>query len=345
MTSDPRRFALVRLSALGDVVHALPVAAALRRHRPDAWIAWVVERREAALLRGHPALDAVIEMDSRAWRRAAPRAALAAFRDARRRLASFEFDAAIDLQGLVKSGIVTRATRARLRIGFSAGRCRERLNTLFTNRRVMPGPECVHAVDQYLALLRPLGVTSPRVEFDLPRDEDAEARVDDFFAGAGLKPRQRLVALNPGAGNPDKRWPPARFGALARRLAGEGLAVLVTWGPGEEAPAREIAATGGAGVTPAPPTNLFGLLAVLRRASVVVAGDTGPLHLAAALGRPCVGLYAPPADGLNGAARTGPYGAGHRIVQSTDGTMDGIGVEPVATAASELVEPARRALQ
>lgn len=338
MTSGPRRFVLVRLSALGDVVHALPVAAALRRHQPDAWIAWIVERREAALLRGHPALDAVIELDSRAWRRAAPRTALAALREARRRLRAFEVDAAIDLQGLVKSGIVTRATRARIRIGFSAGRCRERLNALFTNRRVTPGPECAHAVDQYLALLRPLGVTSPRVEFDLPRDEDAEARVDDFFVGAGLKPRQRLVALNPGAGNPDKRWASARFGALARRLAGAGLAVLVTWGPGEEVTAREIAAIGGAGVTPTPPTDLLGLLAVLRRTSVVVGGDTGPLHLAAALGRPCVGLYAPPVDALNGATRTGPYGPGHRIVQSPDGTMQGIAVEPVEAAALELVQ-------
>ena len=329
----------MRLSALGDVVHALPVAAALRRHRPDAWIAWVVERREAALLRGHPALDAVVELDSRAWRRGPPRAALSEVREARRQLASLGADAAIDLQGLVKSGVITRATRAPLRIGFAAGRCRERLNALFTNRRVMPGPECVHAVEQYLALLRPLGVTAPRVEFDLPRDEDAEARMDEFFAGAGLKPRQRLVALNPGAGNPRKRWAPARFGALARRLAGEGLAVLVTWGPGEEATARGIAAVGGLGVVPAPPTDLGGLLAVLRRASVVVGGDTGPLHLAAALGRPCVGLYAPPADALNGATRTGPYGGtGHRIVQSTDGTMDAIAVEPVATAVLELAD-------
>ena len=200
-----------------------------------------------------------------------------------------------------------------------------------------PGPQCVHAVEQYLALLGPLGVTAPRVEFDLPQDEAAEARVDEFFAGAGLKPRQRIVALNPGAGNPGKRWAPARFGALARRLAGEGLAVLVTWGPGEEAIARGIAATGGAGAIPAPPTDLFGLLAVLRRASAVVGGDTGPLHLAAALGRPCVGLYAPPRDALNGAARTGPYGAGHRVVQSPDGTMDAIGVEPVVAAVRALV--------
>lgn len=339
MDAEPRRFALVRLSALGDVVHALPVAAALRRHRPDAWIAWIVERREAALLTNHPALDAVLTLDSRAWRRAPPLAALAALREARRRLASAGVDAVIDLQGLVKSGIVTRATRAPLRIGFAAARCRERLNALFTNRHVTPGPECVHAVDQYLALLGPLGVSAPRVEFDLPTGEAGEARADEFFAASGLKPRQRIVVLNPGAGNPGKRWAPARFGALARRLADEGLSVLVVWGPGEEATARTIAVAGGAGVTPAPPTDLFGLLAVLRRASVVVGGDTGPLHLAAALGRPCVGLYAPRRDALNGAARTGPYGAGHRIVQSPNGTMDGIGVEPVAAATLDLVQP------
>jgi heptosyltransferase-1 len=101
--------------------------------------------------------------------------------------------------------------------------------------------------------------------------------------------------------------------------------------------ARGIAAAGGAGVAPAPPTDLLGLLAVLRRASVVVGGDTGPLHLAAALGRPCVGLYAPPPHSLNGAARTGPYGAGHRVVQSADGTMGGIEVAPVVAATLALV--------
>jgi lipopolysaccharide heptosyltransferase I len=331
--------ALVKLSAIGDVVHALPVAAALHAGLPQARLVWIVERREAAVLRGNPALSEIVPVDTRGWRRARRPLAVAETAGAlvalRRHLRACRFDVAIDLQGLVKSGVITAATGAPLRIGFAVAHCREGLNVLFTNQRVTPPPAARHVVDRYLSLVEPLGAGSRAVEFALPTDATAEARIDEFLMGAGLKPRDRLVVLNPGAGRADKRWPIEGFRDLARRLADEaGASVLVIWGPNELAGARAIVGTAApGGAILAPPTNLDELLAVLRRASVVVAADTGPLHVAAALGTRCVGLYGPTA-----AERNGPYGSGHRSLQSPDHTMNSLGVDPVFRAVAELLD-------
>ena len=333
--------ALVKLSAIGDVVHALPAAAALHEALPHARLTWIVERREAAVLRDNPALSEIVPVDTRTWRRARTPLALAetagALAALRRHLRASRFDVAIDLQGLAKSGVITAATRAPLRIGFSAGHCRERVNTLFTTRRVTPPPTARHIVDRYLALVEPLGARPRAAEFALPNDASAEARIDELLMGAGLKPRDRLVVLNPGAGRPDKRWSVERFRALARRLVDDaGASVLVIWGPNELGQARAIAdadSDGRARAILAPPTNLDELLAVLRRASVVVAGDTGPLHMAAALGMRCVGLYGP-----TSVDRNGPYGRGHRTLASPDRTMDSLAVEPVFRAVGEILD-------
>jgi lipopolysaccharide heptosyltransferase I len=338
VSGAPRAIAIVKLSALGDVVHATPVVEALADAFPSARISWLVERREAALLRDHPRLHEVVVVDTRGWRRTrTPRALLDAARSLAglgRRLRAARFDVALDLQGLVKSGLVTAATGAPLRIGFAAAVSRERLNALFTNRRVTPPPAARHVVDQYLALLRPLGVVPERVAFRLPASERAESRVEEVFGAAGLKPHGRVVVLNPGAGRPDKRWPVERFAALAARLVPEARArVLVVWGPGEEPEARAVAAATPAAVL-APPTDLAELVALVRRASVLVAGDTGPLHVAAAVGTPCVGLYGPTA-----AARNGPYGAGHHALSAADGRLASIGVETVLTAVREVLGP------
>src|SRR5712692_8127195 len=137
------RIAIVKLSSLGDVIHALPVARALRRAMPEAHLTWVVEAREYAILRDHPDLDAVVPVDTRRWRRliwrpAGAREVLGKVGRLRTRIRRAAFDVAIDLQGLIKSGLLTAYTGAPLRIGFSASRCRERWNALFTNRPVRP---------------------------------------------------------------------------------------------------------------------------------------------------------------------------------------------------------------
>src|SRR5919201_1529820 len=167
-----------------------------------------------------------------------------------------------------------------------------------------------------------------RAWFRLPTCAAAESRIDDFFVGVGLKPRHRLVVLNPGAGRGSKRWPVERFRALAERLCHEGDAeVLAIWGQREHEAARAIVEMPAPRPALAPPTDLDELAAVARRATVMVAGDTGPLHLAAAVGTPCVGLYGP-----TSAARNGPYGTGHRVIAAPDGKMASIDVPAVLDA-------------
>ena len=283
-------------------------------------------------------------VDTRGWRR--PRSPLGvaettgALVALGRHLRASRFDVAIDLQGLVKSGVITAATRAPLRIGFAASQCRESLNTLFTNRRVTPPPTAHHVVDRYLSLVEPLGVRAAAVEFSLPTSEAAEERVDGVLGRKGLRSRDRLVVLNPGAGRPDKRWPAVHFRGLARRLVDDAkVSVLVTWGPHELGDARTIVGNETAGrAVLAPPTSLEELLAVLRRASVVVAGDTGPLHMAAALGTPCVGLYGP-----TSAVRNGPYGQVPRTLTSPNGTMAALTVDAVFRAVVDVLEHERSA--
>ena len=342
MTLRNPRIAIIKLSSLGDVVHALPVAHALRRALPSAHLTWVVEAREYGILRDHPDLDAVVPVDTRLWRKliwrpAGVRQVLGKVGRLRERIRRASFDVAIDLQGLLKSGLLTAYTGAPLRIGFSAGRCRERWSALFTNRRVTPPDSARHVVEQYLALLAPLGIESGPAEFHVPVRAAAERRIEEFLVKEGVKPGDRLVAINPGAGHPQKRWSVARFGALAERLATEaGARLLLLWGPDEAHMAREISlALPGHSALLAPPTDLGELVALLKRCRLMIANDTGPLHLAAALGTPSLGLYGP-----TRAARNGPYGARCRGLQSPDGTMAGLEVEGVFEAARGMIESA-----
>jgi lipopolysaccharide heptosyltransferase I len=338
------RLALVKLSALGDVIHTLPLARALRRAYPDAELSWLVEAREAAALRDHPDLDHVIPVDTRGWRRRlGPSGAgslWAELRDLRARLRARRFEVAVDVQGLFKSGVITRLTGAPLRIGFGAARCKERLSALFTTRHVIPAPSVTHVVDQNLALLGALGIVPGAPEFLIPPRPEAQRRMDEFLTEAGWKPGDRLVALNPGAGQPGKQWEPERYAAVGERLGAEaGARVLLLWGPSESHLARQIAlgirGPGSAAARPllAPPTDLDELAALLRRAHLMVAGDTGPLHLAAALGTPALGLFGP-----TSAARNGPYGPRCLALQSPDATMAGLTPPTVVAAAIALLE-------
>jgi len=335
---DSMRIAIVKLSSLGDVIHALPVARALRRARPDAHLTWIVEAREYAILRDHPDLDAVFPVDTRRWRRLlwTPSGARQVGQKVgrlRRRIRDARFEVAVDLQGLIKSGLLTAYTGAPIRIGFDPRHCRERLSSLFTNRHVAPPTSAVHVVDQNLALLQPLGVPPGPVEFHVPARPEAERRMEEFLGEQGIKRRDTLVALNPGAGRADKRWPVAHLRVLAERLAAEGGArVLLLWGPDEIHMARQIRDGSSMKLMLAPPTDLDELSALLRRCSLLVANDTGPLHLAAALGTLCLGLYGP-----TRAERNGPYGARGLGVQSPDGTMAGLPPDVVFEAARALL--------
>ena len=335
------RIALVKLSSLGDVVHALPVARALRIWWPRAELTWVVERREQAILAGHPDLDHVVPVDTRLWRREwrSPAGALSVafkLRGLLRRLARGRFDVAVDLQGLWKSGVITALTRAPVRAGLAATHCRERASARFTNRHVTPPPEALHVVEQYLAVAAGLGVDLAVVgppRFVIPNDAAAEASVARWLEEEGIKPGTCLTLLNPGSGGDHKRWAVEAFRRLGEELAVRlGGRIAVTWGPGEEPLARATAHGMRTGALVPPPTTVAEMVALFRRATLVVGGDTGPIHVAAVLGVPTVGLYGPTSG-----QRNGPYGPRAAVIQSPTGRMDGISVEAALAAAQGLL--------
>jgi len=300
MTS-PRSIVVVKLSAIGDVIHGVPVAVAVKRAFPQARIGWVVEGRAADVLAGHTAVDHLFRLP-RGWLKS-PRTVLGL----RRQLRWFAPDVVIDLQGLMKSAVATLLSGAPLRIGHARPESREHA-WLSYNRPV--GATAAHVIDRNLALLGPLGIEARDPVFDMPRWPVSRLRMERWLTSLRL-PRAPVL-FNPGAGWASKRWPTARFAATARAVARrDGQAVIVVWGGEQERIAAEriVAEALGAAVM-APATSLQDLGELCRLARAFVSGDTGPLHLAAAVGTPCVGLFGPVP-----ASRNGPYGAGHVCVE------------------------------
>jgi heptosyltransferase I len=335
------RIALVKLSSLGDVVHALPAARALRAWWPQAELTWVVEQRERVVLRDNPDVDHLVAVDTRRWRRelrhpAGAVSVAATVRGLVRRLAAGRFDVTVDLQGLWKSGVITAMTRAPRRVGLAASHCRERASAWFTNQHVTPPRKAVHVVDQYLAVVEALGVDLAAVgppAFPIPGDPGAEALVARWLEEEGVKAGTPLVILNPGSGGDHKRWAVEPFRRLGEELAMRlGARVAVAWGPGEEPLARAVAHGMRPGPLVPPPTTIDEMIALFRRGTLVVGGDTGPVHVAAVLGVPTLGLYGP-----TRASRNGPYGPRVAAIQSPTGRMDGILVEAALAAAQGLL--------
>ena len=299
------RFLIVRLGALGDVVHGVPVAAALRAHFPQAAIDWLVSPAYVELLQLVEGLDRVIPIDPR---RRGGGAGRVRFRDTIRDLRAQHYDAAFDLQGLLKSALLARSAGADVTVGFARGHARESLATAFYTRAVDPG-EATHVVYKNLELLRAVHVDDRRVRFPLRVPETATAS-----AVFERWPRRQFALLNPGAAWPNKRWPANRFGALAAAIAKAfGWRSLVLWGPGEEDLAAAVVGASGGAAEQAPATSLTDMLALAQGARVMVAGDTGPLHIGGAVGTPLVSLFGP-----TRAERNGPWGLYDIAVSRTD---------------------------
>jgi ADP-heptose:LPS heptosyltransferase len=284
---------LVRLSAIGDVVHTLPVAAALRRRGFD--VHWVVEPPARPLVDGNPAVSRAIAAP------AARPAGLPRAWSAARALRRDGLDVALDLQGLWKSAAWARASGAGRVIGFAGPWRREPMSEMLLGVRIAPAREPGHVIDKNLALLRALDIRAEGDrEFPLPPAPEEKRRVAEQLAARDWRD---FAVLNPGGGWASKLWPPASFGAVAQGLAARGLVPIVTWGPGEQGLAEAVVAASGKTATACFPTTLLEYAEVARRARVVVAADTGPLHLACAVGAPVVGLFGP-----TDPARNGPCG-------------------------------------
>jgi lipopolysaccharide heptosyltransferase I len=336
---------IVRLGALGDIVHALPLAAALRAWRPEARIDWLVDVRHRAILEHVDGLSSVVAVDTRRLRGSTGFVAVV------RRLRATGYDLAIDAQGLIKSAALAHVAGARRVIGLAPAHLREPLARWAYHDQVAPrGP---HVVAKALALASAAGAPTGPPAFALrppPSEIVAEVR-----ATLGIGTAQPFALLNPGAAWPNKRWPPERFGALAQEIQRRhGWRSIVAYGPGERALAERVVSAGsgpaGRAAELAPSTGLGELLALIAGASLVVSGDTGPLHLAAALGRPLVGLYGPTDPARNGpwsaddvtVSRTAACRCSHqRRCHAARWCLDAVSVDEVAAAVDRRLRAAK----
>ena len=290
------RALIVRLGALGDIVHAIPVAAAIRRAFQAARIDWLVSAKHREILDLVPAIDRRLVINDREG--AGGTTFLTSVKELRRN----RYDIAIDLQGLIKSALLARSSGAPRVIGFSTSYAREAAARLFYTETHNPGRgglydprETRHVVEINLGLLERIGIPVAKPEFPIKAVDSPLARHAADRTGG------QYALLNPGAAWPNKRWPPERMGAVAAALRDRhGLMSVILWGPGEEPLAREaVAASSGAAIT-IDNTTIADVVALARGAAVMVSGDTGPTHIAAAVGTPLVGIYGPTRAVRNG---------------------------------------------
>jgi heptosyltransferase-1 len=312
MTVPPEQVLLVKPSSFGDIIHTLPVLDAIHRSWPRTAVDWIVKPEWMVLLEGHPMLREVLPFPTSwgAWRRS-----VALVRSRR-------YDMVLDLQGLLRSGVLTLSSGSPVRIGFANGR--EGSPWCYTRRVATPGGAMsgskrgsdsapVHAIDRYLFLAREAGASiEGPVRFPLPPWPAAERWVDHAWEEAGIRPLERVCVIHPAARWATKRWPAERFALLADHLAGErGWRVILVAGAGERDQVAEVSA-----MMQHPPLDLSGrttlpqLAAVLRRAELLVTNDSGPMHLAVAVGAPVVALFGPTEP-----RAVGPYGPGHLVLR------------------------------
>lgn len=293
------RFLLVRLGSLGDIIHALPAAAALRDTFPAGRIDWAIEPKWVRLLDGNPDITDVIALD-----RKSPGGIVSTVR----KLRAANYTCAVDFQALYKSALLAFASGAPRRIGFQSSYAREGLaSALYTDRLNPRGP---HKVDHNLTLAEYAGASAKaKPRFPLAICAEDEQVVSRELAAQGLAD---FYVLNPGGGWISKCWPPERYGDLHQRLFERyRWRGVVSFGPGEENLAHEVVSSAGSHPPAAISLGLGPLMALMRRAKVVVSADTGPLHVASALGAPVVGLYGP-----TDPSRNGPYSRGDVVVRN-----------------------------
>lgn len=288
------------MSSIGDIVHALPVVETIKRHQPDLFIGWVVRRRCESLLDGNPAIDRLYVLSEE------PN--FAEMLSLRRALRREHYDTAMDMQGLFISGLVSWMSGARRRIGLDRNREANRL--FLTDATVEGRDESHHAIDILKGFARAAGA---RADFDeLPTQEylaNGEGAAADRLLAGLAGPR---VALNVGASTPYKQWPLEYWAEIARYLCAQGLSVVLVGGPSEIEQVSEVenaVEKSGQLVNLAGRTDLRQLAAVLARCDLVVSGDTGPMHIAGAVGTPVVAIFGPTHP-----ARTGPYGRKNLVI-------------------------------
>jgi lipopolysaccharide heptosyltransferase I len=297
------RFLIVRLSALGDILHTLPSYRALQRKYPEAAIDWLVEDRFAPTLKTVEGLNRVISVPRK-------KGGCSDYFALRKQLLDQRYSAAIDFQGLTKSAVWLWVARAPVRVGYGDEDGRE-ISKWFYTKKVVPDSSCVHVVERNLSLVSHF--VGERIilepgDTNFPADPEADAWAQDYWEERGLA-GSKVALVNPCAGWETKRWDAKSFAEVATWLVRDrGWKCLIAWGPGEEDAACSVAGQA-EGAEMLPTTSIHQLAEILRRSSLCVSGDTGPLHFAAAVGVPCVGVF-----GGSDPLRNGPYGVPSRTV-------------------------------
>jgi heptosyltransferase-1 len=302
MPDQEDRYLVVRLTALGDILHTVPAVAALRAAHPRAKIDWVVERKWSPVLEGSPAIDEVIPFDRRSlWNSV----------ECIQRLRQNRYSCAIDFQGLYKSSLLAALSGSPRRIGFDREWAREQGAAIFYNERVIPKGR--HVTELNYSLAEQAGASRPaNPEYPIRVPAGGAASVRARLQELGV--RNEYVVVGPSGSWRAKCWPPERYGEFCRLFESEtGMCVVLIAGPGEEAIAERVCRA----ATPARPVVMKGtieeLMGLLAHARCMIAADSGPLHLAAALGTPVVGLYGP-----TDPARNGPFVPGAAIVDKAE---------------------------
>jgi lipopolysaccharide heptosyltransferase I len=336
--SQPR-FLVIRLSSIGDIVHALPAVAALGQSFPRAEIHWLIENRYAPLLAGNPYVQRIIVLDTLSWRGSLPPLSMVGETvKTLRGLRGTAYEAAVDFQGLWKSALIALLSGAKERVGLAQPWLRERgVAVLYTERVSAAGRQ--HVVEESLALVEYLGARVGLWQFPLPHTPEADQYVDDQLAR--LEARDFMI-VNPGGGWKAKRWAPENYAVLLRHLESwfSGK-ILLTGSPEENELISGILKSAGTKRAVYFPSSIVQFIALARRARLVLGGDTGPLHLAAAVGTPLVAIHGP-----TDPARDGPFNkadialynrapVNHSRRDANATYIEGISVESVRVAIEE----------
>jgi len=307
---------IVKTSAIGDVIHTLPALLSLRAHYPDAHIAWLVEETAADLITGHPALDRVLVARRKAWltdlRAGRVLRALREFVRFVRIVRDTRYDLIIDFQGLLKSAVWVLLAKGVRKAGFGRGMEHAELSYVVLNEPVPAVEMNQHAIERELLLLKGIGVPATGVRYELPVSPEDASEAAALLRASGIGEQDRVVAINPMARWPTKLWEPAHFAAVADRLEEQGIRVVFTGGAQDQSSIDEICRLMSSKSRRLDGrTNLKTLASIFRRTQVLLTTDSGPMHLAAAIGTAVVALFGPTAPW-----RTGPYGPGHTVLRA-----------------------------
>lgn len=343
---------IVKLSAIGDVIHTLPAVNAVRRHYPSAHITWLVEEAAADLVRNHPALDRVLVSRRKAWfkglRSRRWPSHLSEIKSFIQTLRDRTYDLVFDFQASLKGAVLIAFIKAGRKIGFGPGLEHQELSYWVLNERVPAVSMEIHALDRGLMMLDAIGIPRGPIEYRLPVTTGHRLKADRLLTEAGLSVGQAFMVINPVAKWDTKLWDQVKFAETADRLhSATGLPVIFSGGPEDRSyNDAVISRMRTSAVNLAGRTNLMTLAALLEKARLMITTDTGPMHMAAAVKTRTVALFGPTAPW-----RTGPHGPGHRVVRAempcgpcfkrgcteTVNCMDAIGVEAVIAAAQDLL--------